>query len=327
MWTGVFDFLSPPGARARLSVLIYHRVLNQPDPFRPSDPNAAAFEERMRLLQRWFRMLPLAEAVHRLMNQSLPARAMAVTFDDGYADNFTVALPILQRLGIPATFFISTGFLDGGRMWNDGVIEAVRNHPGPMLDLSGEGLGSFTLHNLDAKRAAVGALLSKLKYLPRERREAIAGKIADASGGALPQQLMMTSAQVLALRAAGMEIGAHTVSHPILARIGFAEARNEMASGKRRLEEILGERVDLFAYPNGKPVTDYGPEHVSLARECGFRAAFSTARGAASTASDLYQIPRFTPWDRNGWKAAARLAQTLLQSEFEVAEGRERRVA
>ena len=108
-----------------------------------------------------------------------------------------------------------------------------------------------------------------------------------------------------------MTIGAHTVSHPILSRVSEDKARAEMAESKERLEAIIGRKVALFAYPNGKPGTDYTGVHVRLAREAGFEAACSTGWGAATTGCDIYQIPRFTPWDRAGWRYALRLARNL----------------
>ena len=97
---------SPAGARARLSVLIYHRVLARPDPMFPEQIDAARFTMQMELLSRRFNVLPLAEAVQRLQSNSLDSRSACITFDDGYADNYTIALPILKRHGLTATFFI-----------------------------------------------------------------------------------------------------------------------------------------------------------------------------------------------------------------------------
>ncbi len=134
--------VAPSGARSRLTILIFHRVLARPDPLFPDEVDAAAFEARMRWVKDWFNVLPLGDAVQRLRDGRLPERPLAITFDDGYADNAKIAAPILLRLGLPATFFIATGFLDGGCMWNDTVIEAVRAAKGPVLDLAPLGLGA-----------------------------------------------------------------------------------------------------------------------------------------------------------------------------------------
>ena len=105
--------MSPAGAKGRLSILIFHRVLAQPDPLFADVPDAVEFETKMRWVRDWFNVVPLARAADMLEAGTIPARALAITFDDGYADNEEVAAPILQRLGLTATFFVSTGFLNG----------------------------------------------------------------------------------------------------------------------------------------------------------------------------------------------------------------------
>lgn len=307
----LFSALSPAGAQARLTVLIFHRVLPEPDPLFPGVPDAARFQAQMHWIKTWFNVLALPEAVERLRAGDLPARAAAITFDDGYADNATVALPILKRLELPATFFIAAGYLDGGRMFNDTVIESIRRARGPELDLTRWGLGRHEIADDACRRRAIDRLLGTLKYLDPREREDKAAALAQAAGTELPRDLMLTTDQVRALAAAGMTIGAHTVSHPILSRVAEPEARAEMGEGRERLEAITGRRVALFAYPNGKPGTDYTGTHVRLAREAGFEAACSTGWGAATRRCDLFQIPRFTPWDRSGWRYALRLAGNL----------------
>ena len=131
----IYSTLAPAGADARHSTLIFHRVLTAPDPLLPDEPTAAEFEQRMRWVQRYFNVLPLAEAVARLQSRTLPARSLAITFDDGYADNEQIAAPILTKLGLPATFFIASGYLDGGRMFNDSIIAALRDSKRGNLDL------------------------------------------------------------------------------------------------------------------------------------------------------------------------------------------------
>src|SRR5579872_3493180 len=100
--------------RPRLSVLIYHRVLAHGDPLRPTEPTAIEFEARMQWVKAHFNVLPLGAAVTGLKSGRLPDRPLSITFDDGYADNHDLAWPILRRLGLAATFFVATGYLDGG---------------------------------------------------------------------------------------------------------------------------------------------------------------------------------------------------------------------
>ncbi len=308
----VANRLSPAGPNAKLSILIFHRVLPQVDPLFPGEATVDTFDAQLRLLKSIFNVLPLPEAIARLKLGTLPSRAAAITFDDGYADNYTHALPILQQHSLHATFFIATAYLNGGRMFNDTVIESVRRSPLSQLDLSELGLGIYVIDSNAAKAEAIGKILPKVKYLPLVQREVTVANIArHAKSASLPDDLMMTTVQLKNLHAAGMEIGGHTQHHPILAKLSHAEAKAEIAAGKTWLEETLGERVRLFAYPNGKPGADYLPEQVSLVRELGFDAAVSTQHGVSTATSDMYQLARFTPWDNKLNAYALRLLQNL----------------
>lgn len=312
LFDSLFALASPAGRRARLSILIFHRVLSEKDPLFPDEPDTARFDEIMAWLTAWFWILPLDEAVARLKTGSLPARSVAITFDDGYADNFRNALPVLKKYGTPATFFMATGFIDGGRMWNDTVIEAIRACPDDVLDLERLTLGSFPLDSLETRRQAIEAIIPRIKYLPIRERAEMAERIAELARADLPLDLMMTSEQIRQMRRQGMQIGAHTVAHPNLVNLSLGKARQEIAESKGFLENLLGERIGLFAYPNGKPGKDYSAEHVTLARELGFDAAFSTTHGCAARHSDLFQLPRFTPWDRTKNRFAMRLLRNML---------------
>jgi len=108
-WRQVFSLTSPSGRNGRLSTFIFHRVTATRDKVLDWDPDAQEFERMMGWIKNWFNVLPLDEAIVRLKHGDLPQRAAAITFDDGYADNFTTALPILKAHGLSATFFIATG--------------------------------------------------------------------------------------------------------------------------------------------------------------------------------------------------------------------------
>lgn len=307
--------LSLPRA-ARLTVLIYHRVMAAFDPLRPQEPTGDEFEARMRWVAANFEVLPLDEAAAAVGRGKLPRNAACITFDDGYADNHDVAMPVLRRLGLPATFFVAVGYLDGGCMFNDVVIEAVRQAQGATLDLAELGLGRHSILGVEDRRRTIATILDQVKYFEPARREQIAMRILALAGAVLPSDLMMTSDQVAGLHAAGMQIGAHTVTHPILAEVPIEVARDEIARGRARLEEITGAPVRVFAYPNGRPLRDYRREHAQLVRELGFQAAVSTAWGAARAGDDVFQIPRFTPWDKSSWRFGLRLARNLLGNDY-----------
>lgn len=291
----------------KLILLMYHRVLSAKDPLLPSVPDAAQFDWQMALLHRAFRVLPLTEAVRLMRTDGLPSRAVCVTFDDGYADNYQIAFPILKRWGISATFFVATGFLDGGRMWNDSVIETVRRWQGGMMDLTDLGLTSYPVATPAERRATVEAILSQWKYLSFGDRDDQVMRLAELCGAELPRDLMMTSAQVAELHREGMEIGAHTITHPILTRIDNGRAAREIVQSKTDLEAVVGAPVRTFAYPNGNPRKDYERCHVDMVRDAGFEAAVSTAWGCAKPDRDRLQLPRIWPWDRTPFRYGLRM--------------------
>ena len=310
---------STRGRARRLLILNYHRVLPAADEFHYESIDADIFDAQMGIVARQFRPLPLAEAVERVRDDSLPARAVSITFDDGYADNCDVALPILERHGVPATFFVTTGVLDGGRMWNDTIVEAVRRAPGDRLSLEGAGLKDLPIDTIAARRDTALKVVLHLRRMADEERRRHTEDLAAQVGAELPDDLMLSSDQLRKLYQSGMEIGGHTVSHPILSRLDADDAVREISEGKARLEEITGASVSGFAYPNGQPGVDYDDGHVAAVANSGFDYAVSTARGACTSASDPYQLPRFGPWGSSPLKFGLRLAQEFLSPPAAVA--------
>jgi len=308
-----FRMLSPAGARARLSIFIFHRVLPAPDPMQPGEPDAARFEQIVRFVARHFHVLPLGEAARKLRAGQLPAAAACITFDDGYADNLGVAAPILARHGVSATFFVSTGFIDGGRMWNDTVIEALRHMPRGDLDWSCYGVGRWRIDDMASRIAACRATLAHLKPMEPGQRLEFTTDIGRTAGLPAQSDLMLTRAGILQLRDMGMEIGAHTVNHPILRSVSDRVAADEIGGSRETLAQWLGEAPRVFAYPNGVPGRDYTGRDVRLVRQAGFDVAASTAKGVATAGSDMLQLPRFTPWDQQMGRFALRCAANIVQ--------------
>jgi len=303
----------PRGDEAILTILIYHRVMPQADPLRIGEADAELFDRHMAFLSRHFAVLPLLEAVNGLKRGSLPRRACCITFDDGYADNLTVALPILERYRLPATVFVATGYLNGGRMFNDSVIELVARTTSSTLDFRQLGMSQYPVKSIEERRSAINALLSHSKYLPPAEREELVARMVEIAGcGPLPDDLMMTTAQVRELSDRGVEIGGHTHVHTILKTLDDDAAYAEIARGKARLEEITGKSVKVFAFPNGRPERDYTARHVGMMKELGFEAAVTTAYGVANRASDVYQLPRFAPWGRATTMFAARITRNAM---------------
>lgn len=305
----------PATRSGRLLILIYHRVLPSRDPMFPGEVDAERFAWQMDLVRRFCHPVSLAEGVKGLAAGDLPPRSVAITFDDGYADNAAVALPILLRHGLTATFFIAPGFLDGGRMWNDSIIESVRRAGGSSVDLREFQLGKVALGPESTRGPIAEAVIRNVKHMaPRERQEVV-DRLCAAIGAELPEQLMMTSREVRRLAESGMAIGAHTMTHPILRTLDIDAATNEIRESREALQAITGEPVRCFAYPNGRPGEDYTERDRDIVASLGFDFAPSTRWGAAMGGTDIFQLPRFTPWDRSPARWLTRLLMMYSQVE------------
>ena len=293
--------------KKKITILTYHRVLNRRDPYREGDVLLQVFDAQMRMLSRFYNVMTLSDAVTAQSEGRLPYRAMVVTFDDGYADNYDVALPILQQYGIPATFFVATGFLNGGRMWNDTIIDAVAQTKETKLNLADIDLGSYNCNGIDNRKSTIEKLIGKLKYLPVEERLMRCARVLQVTRATLNNDLMMSSDQVRAISDAGMEIGGHTVSHPILSQVNDVTAVKEIADGKATLEGMIQKEVTSFAYPNGRPEQDFQDKHATMVEQAGFKAAVTTERGMTYADNHRFRLPRFTSWDQSAVKFLLRM--------------------
>jgi peptidoglycan/xylan/chitin deacetylase (PgdA/CDA1 family) len=294
----------------RVCIINYHRILASADALFESEPTVATFRWQMELLARNFNVLSLDSMVEALSAGRVPPRAICITFDDGYRSVHDLALPILRALNLPATVFVTTGTLDGGTMWNDTISEAVRCHQGTELDLRAIGLGRFPLATVELRRNAVQRLLDHTKYLTPEGRLVITGAMGRLCGVPAPD-LMLTRKMIRTLAENQVDIGGHTITHPILARAPDALACHEIREGKRQLEDIIGRQVRYFAYPNGKPGIDFTPRHVQMVKDAGYAAAFTTVMGPATSRHDRFHLPRSRPWDTSRFLFASRLLAWL----------------
>jgi len=309
----VFSLLSPAGRAGRLSLLLFHKIPRHADPLTPGEPTLAGFERLLDFLAANTNVMPLAEATAALQCGSLPSRPVVLTFDDGYEEWVQNIAPALLQRRLPATFFVTTGQLtDRDGLWHERITAAVRALPDSQVALP-FGFGGFVqLDSLDKRSRLVRELQERLKYAPvRERLEAIALLEAQACRPLAPAGRFDTGA-VRELHSLGFEIGAHTVHHPILNECTLAEAREEIGRCKEELESIIGGRVDSFAYPNGRPGTDFGSEHVDLVRACGYRSAVTTSTGTATRSTDPFQLPRFSPWGQSDAAVTVQLARNML---------------
>jgi peptidoglycan/xylan/chitin deacetylase (PgdA/CDA1 family) len=300
-----------PGRRPRAVVLVYHRIEERSlDPWHLMiDPEI--FAGQMEMLARDWTPISLSELVEGVGRRQLPERAVAVTFDDGYADNLEVAAPILLEHGIPTTLFVAADLIDaGGPPWWD-ELAALLLEPARLpttLALSSGNGNQWSIPRVaaDEPGAAVSTqpwearpgtrlrafyeVWLALRELGAPTREAALEEIAEwADVPRSSGRVLLTWEQLREIAALpGFELGAHTLTHPDLPNCSPEEARAEMAGGADRLRERVGDEVEQFAYP-------FGAWNQSVARlvgELGFRAAYTTDGNAISWSSSPHALPR-----------------------------------
>lgn len=280
--------------RPTLTVLAYHR-LGEPDrpDFDTYKPNVsatpAAFAEQMAFVQAHshFNVVSLTDVVAWL-NESrpLPPRPLLITFDDGYRDNYDYAFPILKQRNLPAVIFLATDYIDSERPFFWDLVAYCFHHT--TLDRATLPLvGRQAWSDEVARTAVMESWLRTLKGAPDHLKwEAVRQaprQLQVHVPAAAFAGLGLTWEQVRRMTAGGLEMGAHTQSHPILSRMNLDKARQEIVGSIARIEQATGRPVTAFAYPNGQP-GDFDQAHGQILREAGVKVAFTLQPGPARLA-------------------------------------------
>ena len=273
-------------------ILLYHRVADLPlDPLLLS-VTPAHFEEHLQVLSRITKPLSLRALVRSLRSNEVTPHGAVITFDDGAADNLHNAKPLLERYNIPATVFVATEYSKGEReFWWDELerLLLVPHEPGEKL---------------------YQQLSESLRLLPSAQRFDILNELQRSSGlGSTPRQShrALTHEEIRQLAAGGLvEIGAHTVTHPVLSAIPVAQQQQEISESKTQLEQILNQPVESFAYPYGTR-DDYTRDSVQIVKQTNFSCACSNFTGVVQPRTSLYELPRVVVRDWDGDEFERRL--------------------
>lgn len=310
---GVYGALRRIAPSTQIAILRYHAVC-------PPDSGYAApgicidpdeFERQVAYLAAHYRVLPLAEAVAALRRgATLPPNAVAITFDDGYADNFAAA-QTLARHGVNGTFYITAGCLaDGAPFWPSELRLLVRALQSPRIELrAGDVAVALPAATPAERTAAIAALTKVFKAHPISVREALRDQLRRLANVTATSSPMLTWHQVQTMHGMGMEIGSHTLTHPNLPNAGLDSARTELVESKRMLEEHLDAPVTMFSYPNGGADRYLTPAVKALVREAGYGAATTSRNAFAGRGSDLFALERV--------QVAHRLEQLVFALEVE----------
>jgi peptidoglycan/xylan/chitin deacetylase (PgdA/CDA1 family) len=318
-------------------VLMYHRIATANiDPWELA-VSAENFEQHLRILKKLNNVLPLPELVHQLQNKKLKKRYVAITFDDGYIDNYQTAKPLLEKSDIPATFFITTNNLGQQKeFWWDELAYILLKTPNLPKQLSLEINNEPFSFNLDTESKLTKelnikhksfiawepttlrsqlyySLWEKLSPLQSEAQENIMAFLrswAGTSKAERPEYLCMSVEQMQHLSSSDLfTIGGHTCSHPALAYHSEAVQQKEIIENKKTLENLTGKEVNLFAYPSG----NYNDISIKALKQSRFSAGFTTNPKPVQKGADLFQLNRFQVNNWTGDKFEQMLSKWFRQ--------------
>lgn len=295
-------------------ILMYHRIANlNCDPWQLS-VSPKNFEEHLQVIKKYSRPVLMREMSARLQYFSLGRKYIAITFDDGYADNFHNAKPILEKHGVPATFYVTSGAVNSreefwwdeiGRLtmeagklpevfdmtiagkrycWRINCKEeprAMQHEPGTYLEKTE--LSKSQLHY------AIWEIISPLSM---EEKKGILTQIAAWAGQprtARPDYLPMTSQELVSLANSSLfEIGAHTISHTKLSCLSYQKQETEISGSKHALEGMIKRRITNFSYPHG----DYSQETLEIVKRVGFDNACTVTAQPVKRGDNPHLLPR-----------------------------------
>jgi peptidoglycan/xylan/chitin deacetylase (PgdA/CDA1 family) len=238
----------------------------------------------------------------------LPRRAAAITIDDGYRSVYRVAYPALKRLGLPASVYLATGFVDERQfLWTDRVEYAVNRTKASDLDVTiGGSPLRLSVNGHEARMAADRTLRSRIKKLPQAELEHAVDAVERAAGCAVAGAASdlydpMLWSEAAEMHASGLiTFGCHTHSHVILARCEPAHVARELAQSKAIIENRLGVPCDEFCYPNGR-LGDFNAATGALVRDAGFKSALTTVYGRNSRGANLFELRRYNLGKKMVW--------------------------
>ncbi|HQE50420.1 MAG TPA: polysaccharide deacetylase family protein [Fervidobacterium sp.] len=270
-----YSFLRRNLTGSQIVILMYHRVSPQNDNWSLKPLSPQSFEGQIKYFCHNFEVIPLEQLVQRILQEKpLPKKAVIITFDDGYKDNYLYAFPILKKYHIPATFFLTTGHIGTGNLfWWDKVSYAIWHTTIGRLDL--EELGSHSLLS-DLDRSHANFMITEtFKKLPNDKKKSLIKRILNDLDVNIPPELgreiILSWDEVREMSDDNILFGAHTVNHPVLTNLSLEQAKYEILQSKRDIEKELGKEVTSFSYPNG----DFNAEIIELVKESGFTHAVS----------------------------------------------------
>ena len=292
----------------KLNVLTYHRVDEFTDPLKPQTLSLSLLRSQLKWLKKYFNVLTLPEAIDLMEKGKLPAGAVCISIDDGYSDCYHHIYQVLKEESLKANFFITTEGITEGGLWDEYVVNAISYAPNTLRQIQ---LNNkfYDISTFRRRQESQGKILEIIKYMTLDERKDAITSIYEQTNAPKPVPAFLSEKQIKEMHDAGMTIGAHTHNHPIMQVEDIDVCAEQISKGRKILEDIIGEPVDYFAFPNGKINKDFNEQHCKLLEQLGFKGALSTNWGTLDNlTTDRFKIKRFTPWDETEWRFCFRLA-------------------
>jgi peptidoglycan/xylan/chitin deacetylase (PgdA/CDA1 family) len=275
-------------------------IVNEPNGFYPQT-STRDFEKQIAHLARNYKVISLDEIVERVKKRNSLRSCVAITFDDGFRDNYENAYPILKKYNVPATIFLTTGYIeDGTAPWFIKLRYIFMKTEKNRFQFSlNDKTISLPMRTREEKFAASDRAMACLKACPDEERLALLDRLCEEleiNDFRELNNLMLTWDQVKEMSENGISFGAHTVSHPVLSRIPMEKAEKEIRESKKTIEEKVGKSVASFAYPFGKKA-QYSPAMFDMLSELGFKCAVTCENGVNDLDTNLFELRRSSPWE------------------------------
>lgn len=284
-----FRFLN----RSKLPVLMYHRF-SEGEEF--GKTSRQTFETHLRYLTRHYKIIPLTDAVSRKREgRKFPERSAVITIDDGYRDFYDIAFPVLKSFGIPATIYLVTEFVAGNCwIWTDKARYILTRTAAERLDFQINGTAfDQILGDSESRLAVAGSLNSELKELSDEEKDAHLTNLSNVRNVPVParptdEYAALSWDQARELAAAGIGVGSHTATHPILTNVDAARLESEMRDSRAAIHRELGSDTVHFCYPNG----NVSQRERDAAEAAGYASAVTTRIKLCENDDDPFLIPR-----------------------------------
>ena len=289
---GAFELLKPiPSNCAR--IIMYHRFSKT---FCPSKLSQASFEQQIRLLVKRFKVVDLAEIVAWVKRCRVgPKNCVSITVDDGYKDFYLNAYPVLKKYNLPATVFLTTGFVDEKKwLWPDKNIYILKNSKVKSFDFRlGDGVVGFDIRTAEKRHRSQLTIFQYCTTVTDEEKDRLIASLGDRLEVEVPDEptqeyLGLEWPEIVEMRKNNIRFGSHTVLHPILSKVSPERLHDEIVNSKETIERRLGDEVSLFCYPNG----NYSDLIIKVLREARYTGAVTADYGFNRRQTDPFKLKR-----------------------------------